>query len=318
MFDKVKTIDLHLPSGWNGMTVQELEKIAAVLIDEAKKISLLHPFNLLRTKVRLFLSLTGIEYVETVDPSLPIDKQEYRVRRKHSGRKEYFSISAAELTYWINERMKWLDSPSSRTLFPYPFLRRGWKRFKGPSDGMQNFSWRQYRIAGDYMSFFLLEQNRLLKMKEDGSGKDELKLQVQRVDMARSLFLSTIFNRKVKYVNRETRRKEKGFRYVSDQSVRNRKYFKNFPDVKFQVILFWWTGQMNELGKKFPRCFKKGNPKKQVIKNPLDLYTRTTATIEKYLGIDEKKMNNELFTIVLQHLEDMSRESEEMEKLRKK
>jgi hypothetical protein len=52
--------------------------------------------------------------------------------------------------------------------------------------------------------------------------------------------------------------------------------------------------------------------------NPFQLYTRTIATMEKYLGLDEDKVNSQTYTLVLQHLEDMAKESEEIEKMKRK
>ena len=73
------------------------------------------------------------------------------------------------------------------------------------------------------------------------------------------------------------------------------------------------------LQEKYPHCFKKQDIKtihKNV--NSLDLYTRTTATMEKYLSMSEKDVNNQTFHIILQHLDDMAKENEEMEKIKSK
>ena len=40
--------------------------------------------------------------------------------------------------------------------------------------------------------------------------------------------------------------------------------------------------------------------------------------MEKYLGLDEDKVNGQTYTLVLQHLEDMAKESEEIEKMKRK
>ena len=38
--------------------------------------------------------------------------------------------------------------------------------------------------------------------------------------------------------------------------------------------------------------------------------------MQKYLGLDEKGVNNQFFQIVLQHMDNMARENEELEKIR--
>ena len=40
--------------------------------------------------------------------------------------------------------------------------------------------------------------------------------------------------------------------------------------------------------------------------------------MEKYLGMTEAEVNRQLYTVVFQHLEDMAKEAEEMEKIRNK
>ena len=66
------------------------------------------------------------------------------------------------------------------------------------------------------------------------------------------------------------------------------------------------------------KALKSTNPKKNTVSNPLELYTRQTATMEKYLGINEEEMNRELYTNVLQHLQDMMDESDRMKALENK
>lgn len=46
-------------------------------------------------------------------------------------------------------------------------------------------------------------------------------------------------------------------------------------------------------------------------------YTATIATMQKYAGLTEDQVNNQSYSLVLEHLERLSKENEEMEKLRK-
>lgn len=309
-------IDLHLPTSWNAMTIKELETIASVLIKEATRTTDTRPFNTLSTKVEMFFALAELELIEGLNPEVSVEEQYYVVRR---GKSETFHLYLWQIHYWIQENMKWIDKPSSLTRFPYPMLRRRFRMFKGPSALMQNFNWRQYRIAGDCMTNYINQENQLVLMqKSDKFNAKDIKKQRKHVDLAKAMFLATIFCRSVKHINEETKRKEKDFTYVSNQSSDNAKYFRNFPDEKFQVILFWWTGMMNYLKSKYPKCFKSESPKKQVQTNPLELYTRTTATLEKYLNQNEDEQNRKLYTIVLQHLNDMVVQSDQIEAMNRK
>ena len=314
---QIERIDLRMPKGWSDMTVTELETVASVLVEAAAQRPSL---NSKQVKVKLFLALTGLEVLESANPAKPVEEQYLVVCRR--GHVERLVMYLWQMHYWMEEQMGWLDKPSNLLMFPYKEYKKWtWKgrhKYEGPSALMQNFQWRQYRIAGEYMGYFITESNRLVKMRESNVSASEIKKQLHAVARAKGLFLATLFNRKVKFVDAETKLIRKEFVYVSSQSIRNWRDFEHFSDVKFQVVLFWWTGTMNWLQKKYPKVFKSTNPKKNTVANPLELYTRQTATMEKYLGVNEEELNRELYTNVLQHLQDMMDESDRMKELNNK
>lgn len=314
---QIERIDLRMPKGWSDMTVTELETVASVLVEAAAQRPALNPKQV---KVKLFLALTGLEVLESANPAKPVEEQYLVVCRR--GHVERLVMYLWQMHYWMEEQMGWIDKPSNLLMFPYKEYKKWtWKgrhKYEGPSALMQNFQWRQYRIAGEYMGYFITESNRLVKMRESNVSASEIKKQLHAVARAKGLFLATLFNRKVKFVDAETKLIRKEFVYVSSQSIRNWRDFEHFSDVKFQVVLFWWTGTMNWLQKKYPKVFKSTNPKKNTVANPLELYTRQTATMEKYLGINEEELNRELYTNVLQHLQDMMDESDRMKELNNK
>lgn len=314
---QIERIDLRMPKGWSDMTVTELETVASVLVEAAAQRPAL---TAKQVKVKLFLALTGLEVLESANPAKPVEEQYLVVCRR--GHVERLVMYLWQMHYWMEEQMGWLDKPSNLLMFPYKEYKKWtWKgrhKYEGPSALMQNFQWRQYRIAGEYMGYFITESNRLVKMRESNVSASEIKKQLHAVARAKGLFLATLFNRKVKFVDAETKLIRKEFVYVSSQSIRNWRDFEHFSDVKFQVVLFWWTGTMNWLQKKYPKVFKSTSPKKNTVANPLELYTRQTATMEKYLGINEEELNRELYTNVLQHLQDMMDESDRMKELNNK
>lgn len=311
-----QTINLHLPKSWNAMTTQEMELIAHIMICEQNRVSEKYPFDYDRVKIQMFLAITKLIVIETANPEKPVEEQFLLVCRQ--GYREEIIIYLWQIHYWINESMKWMDQPSTRTLFPYPEYKHRFRKFAGPGALMQNFKWRQYRISTEYMDYYVSQANRLIQMEENPqtSGRD-LKKQLKATNLAKTMFLATIFNAQVKYMDTETLRVTKGYTYVSNQSISNLRAFRSFPDEKFQCVLFWWCGMMNYLQKNYPLVFKKQTSKKQEQVNPLELYTRTTATMEKYLGLKEEDVNRETFTVVLRHLNDMAEHAKEMEKLRK-
>ena len=73
------------------------------------------------------------------------------------------------------------------------------------------------------------------------------------------------------------------------------------------------------LSHRYPHVFKvqKLNRKEQPS-TPLEIYTATIATMQKYASLTEDQVNNQSYSLVLEHLERLSKENEEMEKIRKK
>uniref|UniRef100_UPI004026937C hypothetical protein n=1 Tax=Alloprevotella sp. TaxID=1872471 RepID=UPI004026937C len=51
---------------------------------------------------------------------------------------------------------------------------------------------------------------------------------------------------------------------------------------------------------------------------PLEIYTATIATMQKYTGLDEDKINNQSYSLVLEHLERLSKENEDLEQMRRR
>ena len=181
---------------------------------------------------------------------------------------------------------------------------------------LQGIKWRQYRFAQEYMSYYLQQNNTLLQMQKRSNAipPKELRKQQKIVDQARASFLATIFNARTWTIDTDSHIPRRAYVYTSNQHTDNVEYFRNFPEDKWQVILFWWSGQMRYLHTKYKHCFKEDKVARPT--NPLELYTRTVATMEKYLSLDEEKVNRETVHNVLQHLEDMAAQNEELDRMR--
>ena len=170
---------------------------------------------------------------------------------------------------------------------------------------------------GQYISL----SNNLVKMKQM-KGRftpEQIAQQAESMDQARSMFLATIFNRRIDFIDPNTNLKVHDFHYDTRQYETQATVFRHFPDHKWQPILFWWTGMTHTLSRRYPHVFKvqKLNRKEQPS-TPLEIYTATIATMQKYASLTEDQVNNQSYSLVLEHLERLSKENEEMEKIRKK
>lgn len=258
------------------------------------------------------------------------------------GHDDSFSLYLWQIHSWLSSSksrvtgkvtpglLDWLDAdnPDSLLIFPLSSIRRSFRArwfsigskvtFAGPAPLMDGFSWQRYRFAQDYMQNYINASNRLLQLQKMGnrvSAADILRAS-KNLDLAKALFLATIFCRRITYVDEETGRTKTDYRYQSNQHSDNAPYFRNFPDTDWQLVLLWWQGMMHYLQKTYPKVFKKQKVSKdQKAANPLELYTRTTATMEKYISATASEVDHEPYTTILQHIEDIIKNNEEMERI---
>lgn len=325
MLQRTINIDITLPKSWNQCSIRELETIATVVMAHQAMATSYHPVDQYRVRVDCFFALSGISIIEsTTDDSVALDKRCFLCRKK--GIKQTFNLYLWQVDSWVNSELKWIGDEHAQglTLFPYPeYAKRHFLKkhlYDGPATLMQDFSWQRYRFAQDYMEMYLRMSNKFIRMSRQPRkfSMRELKEQQKIVNKAKACFLATIYNGKIRYIDEDTGKWTKDFSFVASQANDNYKDFLHFDAVRWQVVLLWWSGMMQYLRQKFKHCFKRQKPDNNTPSTPLDLYTRTVATMEKYLGLDEKTVNGQNFFVVLQHMEDMAVQNEEMEKIKAK
>ena len=255
-----------------------------------------------------------------------------------------FPLYLWQLTYWLTPKSKtkdktspeyiaqgagllnWLDADSGNylTRFPYPVIKQKakWyyrnKTFQGPRQDLDGFSWQQYRFASDMMQTYTKLNNNLVKMKKMNKFTEEqLQQQAASVQSAKNMILAVIFNTTTNYIDPTTGMKKYDFHYEANQLTANAKYFADFSETQWQVILFWWSGIMHTLARRYPHVFKVQKVNNDKPLTLMEIYTATTATMQKYAGLTEDQVNTQSYSLVLEHLERLSKENEEMEKMRK-
>lgn len=328
--NKTLRINLHLPRHWNALTAEQMETVADCITRAVAESGTAGGYNPQKVKTDIFLRLTGLEITDAGRGESEPDRKYFmavkryecggfwkRLYMKAGGRHKSppFKVYMWQLGQWIDEGLKWIDNPSNRTIFPYPVYKSKGRVFRGPSTLMQNFNWRQYRIVVDYMDYYVQESNSMVKYASRKDCDLEKLAEMQKtVRNARNLLLASLFCEEIK-LQSITGRMEKDSPYVPGQEARNKDYFDRFTDIQMQVVLFWWNGIMGYLQKKYPKVFKKGSTRKQQQVNPFEVYIRIMANLEKYLnGVNEEQINNETYTAVLTHLNDMMTEQERLER----
>lgn len=324
----MQKLNLSFPTSWQNCSTAQLEQIASALVDVAERSDRFHPFDMKEVKVALFFLMSGIKIFEPLSVN---EKGDEGYVVTHSDVKEPFFLELWKINSFVNgvpdietigqaeSQMEqegvfdWLDdeSHSGPLLFPYEKLTvhgrfpLNKRTYKGVAPLMQDFTWQRYRHCIDWMEEYIRRENVRIRAVAKAHGcpahsplHADVRNAEREADDARASFLSEL---------------------ITGMEGKDH-LFRNFDKVKWQVILFWWAEQMHYLHRTYPRCFKKQGfgAKGKKPHNPFELYTRTIATMEKYLGLDEDKVNSQTYTLVLQHLEDMAKESEEIEKMKRK
>lgn len=352
IFESPRRINLNLPISYNRCSLKDMRGIASIMLEMVAQSSPLKPFRMEDFKIAIFFQLTNLEIVEPINPRVPVEEQYYMVRFRFNRfgrfansvlrRNKPFALYLWQIADWIFSQkdpktgkavpgmLDWLDADSKDffTLLPIEYVKRRrsgfWgilrhKRFKGPEPMLDGFSWQRYRFAQDFMQNYVQTQNHLLMLKKMGqrASVSDITAAIRHLDTAKALFLANLFELRVRYIDESTGHVRTDWHYQSNQSTDNLEYFRNFPDTDWQIILLWWSGIMGWLSKTYPRVFKKQPTKEQKPVNPLELYARMTATMEKYVGLNADEVDREPYTTILQQMEDIARHNEEMEKINK-
>ena len=323
--EEPKHIDLHLPRGWNDCTTEELEMIATAMLVCQARTDRYHPFDTAQVKVMAVMMINGLTVVDSQED----DGQEgkYLLSAPHLNDGEPFGIEGGQIVA-LTEMLDWIyDDQATQPLFvfPYPEMRlevRG-KRFldksggkaerevSGPPPLLDGYTWREYRLLQDWMSLYMRQQNNLIKVATlRRHDKEAMRRYQESMEQAQREFLAVLFKPVADNLDGKT----------AEHTVSS-DLFADFSPVRWQVILFWWSGLMQQLAKKFPRVFKSQpvGKRRQQKHTPWDFYNQVTASVQKYVGgLSAQEVDNQPYGVTLQQLEMMARESEEMEKISKR
>ena len=232
---------------------------------------------------------------------------------------EPFPLRDWELLSFVDSQMKWLDSFNGLMVCRWKDMGRSWqwtwlwgvlplpcRRRIVTSDALlQDFSWQRYRLCDTHLSTLIRSWND----QTDGFRLPDS----QQFRAARNQLLSQLFFLDEPVIDR-------GGRPTQDLTRLSRSLHRLSP-AALQVLMVHWQSVQHYLQGQFPRCFKEQRPTKNrraAKVNPLKLYTRSTATLQKYLQKTEDEINAQPYQVILQHLEDMAREAEEMEKINRR
>lgn len=344
---ETKHLDLHVPKGWAQCSTRELEMIAEEMIRSQMMASLsrFHPFDWTEIKTRLFFRFAEVtivsQYVYDGDETDARYGLTTFVCSHPSLGKETFELQTWQVHSFM-EQLAWLDAtdgkgralPMPKLMWPYPTrLRRWWPLWKrdyyAPGELMDGMTWQTYRWVNDWMEAYTNTANALVAEREKGakgSGTTAPRRWWHRL-LGQSGGQAPGAKPSEPVPMTTLARQEQDIRQTVLSLIfgcpKWRIRLARISDVEWQVVMFWWSSMMQYLKEQYPKCFKSSDKKPRSRSKqqplPIELYTRSMATLQKYLGgLTETEINAQTAHAILRHLNDMAVEAEEMEKIRKK
>lgn len=310
----MRKIDLKVPTGWNQCTREQLEAVAGIILRRTMMQDRYHPYDPVQMKAEAFFALAGLTVLDKRTEGTEDDV--FLCSYVKNKKEEPFPLAVWQVHSFIDQHLKWLDEFTGLQLFPYHDLGHYWRvdrrwpwvhrcRLGFEGELLDGMTWQQYRFAQEWLSYYV-DVNGQLAARAHGvrnnvqsrTDADSLASEALR---ARTEFLRAVYRLPDGHYPRQLRR---------------------MSAERFQVILIWWQSMMAEMQRKYKRCFKSSSSSRGSASRqqnlPIDLYTRSTATLQKYLAQTEEQINQQPCRVILQHLDDMAREAEELEKINKK
>ena len=290
--EEKRKIDLHLPTGWNRCTTEELEHIALAIINEQQRVDRYHPFDWSRVKLSIVLSINEITISEelrvksekfasatdapTRSPSaishqpIPADaptrslsdiESTWLVRRPQD--KEPWPITTGQLVA-LTERLAWIDDEkASRVIFQFPYPTLDVRCKKEDVRAISHHPSSIIHLQGPppLMDGYTWQEYRLLTdwmqaYMRHSNALLQVKSEELRVKTREAMAQA---QREFLAILFKPAGKPTGAGIAvanSQLSTLNSQLFEGFSPIKWQVILFWWSSLMSMLAKKFPKVFK--------------------------------------------------------------
>ena len=326
-------INLRMPTDWNELTPREMEKLSKLYAARMPEAVF---------RVRVLLMLAGIRFCRK-HPHNADGTQLYALRRAglwHYLFGKRFYAEAGQLQHMATAKLDWIFAECDRIEFPYRYLRLRSKltalpgaeysvlynivalagnllnvfgrKFRGPDVYMQDFSWKQYKQASDFLTVY----QQLYQRLQSNLSKPEKKTLTKQAALLRNLFLATVFTPRLWHIDAHTRTLKYGYKFMSEQSTRNARYFASVTDDQFQAILFFWQGVAAYLQKSYPKLYNGGKPSKahtDLLKSEAEI----TETLKSRMHLSTPQVEAEPYNHVLENLSRLMEEAEAMKKATK-
>lgn len=251
----METINLpDLPRNWDALSAEQMVELNRIRHKhgQSKESFLFH----------CFCYLMGMEVkTETTE-----ENQETLYLFRKEGVEKDIAMTAWEIQFFVNEKLKWLTEDCTRLMDVFPTLILRGKTFVSPDYAMAGMTYQQYKKAQDYIVYYnRLTQQLISMLKQLESGKVKPEDIQKRIDERKKIlgkFLAAVYTPETLV----TQRVVDGQTVVCDPpektsvfSVRQIEmygsWFEELPEEKSEAVIQLFGGVMLNYRKMFPLLF---------------------------------------------------------------
>lgn len=254
------------PSSYDALTPEQMTHLNRLRHEHGHSESefMLHAFMCLTR-----IAIVKGEYIEEEDGTTSYLFQQVDDSGNPYGEK--FPLSPAELHFFIEKFLPWINKECDRLADLYPTLELDGKRFGSPGYAMANMTYQQHRKAQDYIALFYRQTKKMegiIKKGDKAEEKDvdEFKRLLKAREESRCRFLATIYSPEVSVSGRTIDGEvvnydepERKFIFGTAQIEANYKLFEKIDIYQTESIIQLFSGVMLHYKKIFPLLFKEGD-----------------------------------------------------------
>ena len=251
----METINLpDLPRNWDALSAEQMVELNRIRHEhgQSKESFLFHSF----------CYLMGMEVkAETTE-----ENQETLYLFRKEGVDNDIAMTAWEVQFFVNEKLKWLTEDCTRLMDVFPTLILRGKTFVSPDYAMAGMTYQQYKKAQDYIVYYnRLTQKLVSMLKQLETGKvkpEEVQKRIEERKQILGKFLAAVYTPETLV----TQRIVDGQTVVCDPpektsvfSVRQIEiygpWFEELPEEQAEAVMQLFAGTMLNYRKMFPLLF---------------------------------------------------------------
>lgn len=314
-----------LPASWNQLSAKQLEEVNR-LMQEMQQAKLPSQEAEPLFKLKCFLLFLDLKVTSSAKTNEQGETVFFLRRKGWRYLTERLPICAWQVTQWVDEKLKFMNTLTGRLLSPYPYIwvRMGTLKLKGPDDLLTNLTFHQYLSAQNLLASYWSQLEALQKLSEENGSRKEMRRIAKQLKELRCYFLAVLFNESVR-ISGEIREgryvrsvQKKVWTYTETQGQRNARYFRGVEHRVFPVMLQFFQSVQVYYAQMFPDLYTESSDSGKK-RSQMQIEVEMINNVMKYQGFtDYDSVYGSEAIRILEIMNRMSHEAREIEKMNQK